>query len=89
VPPIRQRRSIPTAWLELGLREGRNRQVRRMTAAVGLPTLRLLRVAIDLMDGGPPLSLEGLAPGQWRPLNSAEQQRLKRLLHGRGGRLSQ
>jgi len=73
----------------LGLREGRNRQVRRMTAAVGLPTLRLLRVAIDLMDGGPPLSLEGLAPGQWRLLSSAEQQRLTRLLHRRGGRLSQ
>ncbi|MCT0218248.1 pseudouridine synthase [Synechococcus sp. CS-1329] len=86
VPPIRQRRSIPTAWLELRLREGRNRQVRRMTAAVGLPTLRLLRVAIDLMDGGPALSLEGLAPGQWRPLNGAEQERLARLLHGRGGR---
>ncbi len=84
MPPIRQRRSIPTAWLELGLREGRNRQVRRMTAAVGLPTLRLLRVAIDLMDGGPPLSLAGLAPGQWRPVTSAEQERLSRL----GGRLS-
>ncbi|MDM7938413.1 MAG: pseudouridine synthase [Cyanobium sp. CZS 48M] len=86
VPPIRQRRSIPTAWLELGLREGRNRQVRRMTAAVGLPTLRLLRVAIDLMDGGPPLSFEGLAPGQWRPVTAAEQERLSRLLSGRGGR---
>lgn len=86
LPPIRQRRSIPTAWLELALREGRNRQVRRMTAAVGLPTLRLLRVAIDLMDGGPALSLEGLAPGQWRPVNRAEQERLSRLRSGRGGR---
>ena len=79
-PPIRQRAAIPTSWLELELREGRNRQVRRMTAAVGLPTLRLLRVAIDLMDGGPCLSLEGLEPGQWREVSGAEQGRLQRLL---------
>ena len=85
-PPIRQRAAIPTSWLELELREGRNRQVRRMTAAVGLPTLRLLRVAIDLMDGGPCLSLEGLEPGQWREVTAAEQGRLQRLLQGRGGR---
>ena len=85
-PPIRQRASIPTSWLELELREGRNRQVRRMTAAVGLPTLRLLRVAIDLMDGGPCLSLEGLAPGQWREVTPSEHERLERLLQGRGGR---
>jgi 23S rRNA pseudouridine2457 synthase len=85
-PPIRQRASIPTSWLELELREGRNRQVRRMTAAVGLPTLRLLRVAIDLMDGGPCLSLEGLAPGQWREVTASEHERLERLLQGRGGR---
>lgn len=77
-PPIRVRRAIPTAWLELELREGRNRQVRRMTAAVGLPTLRLVRVAIDLKDGQPPLSLEGLEPGQWRPLTPAECRRLNR-----------
>ena len=59
-PPVRFRQSIPTHWLELTIREGRNRQVRRMTAAVGLPTLRLVRVAIG------PWRLDGLAPGQWR-----------------------
>jgi 23S rRNA pseudouridine2457 synthase len=85
-PPIRQRAAIPTSWLELELQEGRNRQVRRMTAAVGLPTLRLLRVAIDLMDGGPCLSLAGLEPGQWRQVSADEQGRLQRLLQGRGGR---
>ena len=79
-PPIRQRLHIPTSWLQIELREGRNRQVRRMTAAVGLPTLRLLRVAIDLMDGGAPLTLEGLEPGQWRPVTENEQQRLQALL---------
>lgn len=80
VPPIRSRLSIPTSWLELSLREGRNRQVRRMTAAVGLPTLRLIRVAIHLNDGGPPLSLAGLAPGQWRPVDPEERGRLEHLL---------
>jgi 23S rRNA pseudouridine2457 synthase len=84
-PPIRTRRVIPTAWLELELREGRNRQVRRMTAAVGLPTLRLVRVAIDLMDGEPPLDLQGLEPGQWRWPTAAERRRLDRLVGGRGG----
>ncbi|WP_395273507.1 pseudouridine synthase [Ectopseudomonas khazarica] len=59
-PPVRFRKSVPTAWLELVIREGRNRQVRRMTAAVGLPTLRLVRLAIG------PWRLEGLQPGQWR-----------------------
>jgi len=53
---------------------------------VGLPTLRLLRVAIDLMDGGPPLSLAGLAPGEWRPATAAEQERLARLLSAGPGK---
>ena len=79
-PPIRQRAAIPTSWLQLELQEGRNRQVRRMTAAVNLPTLRLLRVAIDLMDGAAPLELHGLAAGQWREVNGAESQRLEQLL---------
>lgn len=59
-PPVRFRKTVPDAWLAITLREGRNRQVRRMTAAVGLPTLRLVRVAI----GGQ--RLDGLAPGRWR-----------------------
>ena len=59
-PPIRVRRAIPTAWLAITLREGRNRQVRRMTAAVGLPTLRLVRWSVG------PWSVDGLAPGAWR-----------------------
>lgn len=80
VPPIRERRAIPTDWLELSLREGRNRQVRRVTAAVGLPTLRLIRSAIDLMDGGLPLNLNGLAPGAWRPVSPEERLRLQALL---------
>lgn len=83
-PPIRHRLRVPTAWLEVELREGRNRQVRRMTAAVGLPTLRLLRTAIDLMDGGPPLDLAGLAPGAWREVSPGEQQRLGALLRPSG-----
>jgi 23S rRNA pseudouridine2457 synthase len=67
-PPIRQRQSIPTAWLELVLTEGKNRQVRRMTAAVGFPTLRLVRVAIGNIQ------LADLAPGCWRDLTAQELQ---------------
>ncbi|WP_413296475.1 pseudouridine synthase [Synechococcus sp. MIT S9452] len=78
-PPIRQRLSVPTAWLQLELTEGRNRQVRRMTAAIGFPTLRLIRWSLDLMDGQPPLSLEGLEPGQWRWLSRLETKRMANL----------
>ncbi|MBK6452618.1 MAG: pseudouridine synthase [Proteobacteria bacterium] len=65
-PPIRSRKAIPTAWLELELSEGRNRQVRRMTAAVGLPTLRLIRWAVG------PWTVQGLAPGQSRAVSRTE-----------------
>ncbi|HEU4991245.1 MAG TPA: pseudouridine synthase [Luteimonas sp.] len=58
-PPVRFRKTVPDAWLELSIREGRNRQVRRMTAAVGLPTLRLVRIAVGTH------ALDGLAPGAW------------------------
>ena len=54
-----------------------------MTAAVGLPTLRLMRRSIDLMDGQAPLDLDGLAPGEWREVNAAEQKRLLRLINSR------
>lgn len=72
IPPIRVRKSIPDAWIELILTEGRNRQVRRMTAAAGFPTLRLLRVAIG------PLRLDGLDPGAWRDLSETEVRKLRR-----------
>ncbi len=59
-PPVRYRKNVPDAWLEIVLTEGRNRQVRRMTAAVGLPTLRLIRYAVG------DWTLDGLAPGEWK-----------------------
>jgi 23S rRNA pseudouridine2457 synthase len=64
--PIRCRKTVPTAWLRLTIHEGRNRQIRRMTAAIGHPTLRLVRVAIG------PIALGDLAPGQWRELTDGE-----------------
>lgn len=70
-PPIRYRKSIPTTWIAITLREGKNRQVRRMTAAVGYPTLRLVRWAIG------DLTLDALQPGQWRELTAQEQRRLQ------------
>ncbi len=73
-PPIRYRKQVPTAWLELILTEGKNRQVRRMTAAVGFPTLRLVRSALFLPQGD--LTLEGLVPGQWRELTPNERRSL-------------
>lgn len=63
-PPIRTRKAIPTGWLQITLREGRNRQVRRMTAAIGLPTLRLIRHSIG------PWTIDGMAPGQTRAVTS-------------------
>jgi 23S rRNA pseudouridine2457 synthase len=66
-PPIRHRLNVPTCWIEITLTEGRNRQVRRMTAAIGFPTLRLVRVGIDIAKGKQ-LLLDGLQPGQWRDL---------------------
>ena len=61
-PPVRFRKTVPDAWIELVISEGRNRQVRRMTAAVGLPTLRLVRVSMGAH------ALGELQPGQWKPL---------------------
>lgn len=66
-PPVRYRAAIPTNWLEIVLREGKNRQVRRMTARVGFPTLRLIRWAVGNW------TLAGLAPGQWREVDIARQ----------------
>ena len=73
IPPIRVRRLIPTAWLDLEMREGRNRQVRRMTAAVGLPTLRLVRHRIG------PWTIAGLAPGEWSEVAAPTPQALRNM----------
>lgn len=70
--PIRYRKHVPAAWIRMVLREGRNRQVRRMTAAVGHPALRLVRVGIG------PLHLKGLSPGQWRELTPKEEAALRK-----------
>lgn len=75
--PIRFRKTVPTAWLEITIHEGRNRQVRRMTAAVGHPTLRLIRIAIG------PIKLGDLKPGQWRVLTGDEIRAVYRLLERR------
>lgn len=72
-PPIRFRKTVPTTWLAITLTEGRNRQVRRMTAAVGFPTLRLVRAAIAH------LQLQDLVPGQWRDLTPLELKLLRQL----------
>jgi 23S rRNA pseudouridine2457 synthase len=72
-PPIRFRKSVPAAWLEIVLREGRNRQIRRMSAAVGLPTLRLVRWALG------PLTVEGLDPGEWRELDARDSLALRQM----------
>lgn len=71
-PPIRFRKTVPTTWLEVTLTEGRNRQVRRMTAAVGHPTLRLVRVSIG------ELRIEGLLAGEWRDLSKFELAALRK-----------
>jgi 23S rRNA pseudouridine2457 synthase len=65
-PPIRYRKSVPDTWIEVGITEGRNRQVRRMTAAVGLPTLRLIRRSVG------PWTLDGLQPGQLRETDNGD-----------------
>jgi 23S rRNA pseudouridine2457 synthase len=76
-PPVRYRAAIPTSWLEIVLREGKNRQIRRMTARVGFPTLRLIRWAVG------DWTLEGLAPGEWRELEVSGQPDRKRRVIGR------
>jgi 23S rRNA pseudouridine2457 synthase len=69
-PPIRFRKSVPDCWIAMELTEGRNRQVRHMTAAIGHPTLRLMRVRIGGFD------LDGLAPGQWKELSSTDRSKV-------------
>lgn len=76
IPPIRERQSVPTCWLEMILTEGKNRQIRRMTAAVGFPTLRLVRIAVG--NDSRQIKITGLQPGQWRKLTSQETNMLLR-----------
>lgn len=80
-PPIRYRSSIPTCWLEIILTEGKNRQIRKMTAAVGFPTLRLVRVGMGIVDRKQiyQLRLDGLEVGQWRNLTAIEEQILQNI----------
>ncbi|GBF79919.1 pseudouridine synthase [Aphanothece sacrum] len=80
-PPIRHRKTVPTAWLEISLTEGRNRQVRRMTATIGYPTLRLIRVSIGFKAGKTleKLSLGDLKPGEWRQITPIERSSLEKL----------
>ncbi|MCA0452484.1 MAG: pseudouridine synthase [Chloroflexi bacterium] len=79
-PPIRVRQTVPDCWISLTLTEGRNRQVRRMTAAVGHPTLRLVRWAIGS------ISLAGMKPGEWQYLTAAELASLDKVLKAKAGR---
>lgn len=92
-PPIRWRKTVPTAWISLTLTEGRNRQVRRMTAAVNHPTLRLVRVSMGQVSinttpqgkqpvhgGAAALSIAGLKPGEWRELSPDEQRQIEQIL---------
>ena len=88
IPPIRYRKTVPTCWLEMTLTEGRNRQVRRMTAAIGFPTLRLVRVGISIkisqrQNNAPQLynfRLDSLQPGEYRELTTEEKQMIQELL---------
>lgn len=83
-PPIRFRKTVPTCWLEITLTEGRNRQVRRMTAGVGYPTLRLVRVAMGIKPHRAKkysyLNLAGLQPGEWREVSKQERSLLQKLI---------
>jgi 23S rRNA pseudouridine2457 synthase len=79
IPPIRFRKSVPDCWIALELSEGKNRQVRRMTAAVGHPTLRLVRMSIGAFELGP------LPSGQWRDVSVSERRQLFAAMGAAGG----